>query len=178
MKQQIEGTGWIVDFDESDPAGVVIASKFFRVIVDRSGPYAQALIVEAKDDEGIAGRVVPIVRKVSDQSGISAWEVLVTTSKRPGDGWSEAGVVEASRWSSANANPALPNQQAVVWADGIKLCNSARIRGDLRFGVADVTDVEFDVPAGATWISMLEFSKLTDAMGQAALFCAFAQGLI
>lgn len=178
MATQIEGTGWVVDFDPGNPASVSIGSKFFRVIVDQSGPYAQALIVEATDQSGIAGRVVPIVRNVSQDEYVPEWQVLVTTNRRAGDGWSEQGLVEASRWSAANSSPALPVTHEVLWAEGVKLCNSARIRGDLRFGIADVSGIDIELPTGAKWISLREFSKTTDVMGQAALFCAFAQGLI
>lgn len=176
MATQIEGTGWGVHYDAADPAAVVIESKFFRVILDRSGPYVQALIVEATDDSGIAGRVVPIVRKAPDSE--LGWEVLVISNRRAGDGWSAEGLVEASRWSAANSNPALPVTEQVLWVEGVKLCNSARIRGDLRFGVANVTDVDIVIPRGARWISLREFSTTTDVMGQAALFGAFAQGLL
>lgn len=178
MQFPIERTGWVVNFDVGNPGSTEIASKFFRVVVDQSGPFAQPLIIEATDNEGIAGRVVPMIRRLLDDERAETWEVLVTTNRRAGDGWSQGGLVEASRWSAANSNPALPVSHEVLWVDGAKLCNSARIRGNLKFGVADLTGIDFDVPHGARWITWREFSLTTDVMGQAALFCAFAQNLI
>jgi len=173
---------WNLHIDSANPSGLEIRrvdGKFFKVVFNTT-KYGLPLIVEASVPDGCAGQVIPLVRRKKQKVvaggrrrplSLFDAEVAVTSNERPANNYAEP-LIEASRKSATNDNPYLSTDGHTVILLGRNYCNSARIAGQLQFGIVDVTDVaEYVLPANAQWLSFADFSvKSTDAMTKAALF--------
>ncbi len=154
---------WNLFIDPADSSNLTIArtdGKFFRIEIDKTLGYAQPVVRENTDQNGLCGAVIPIVRLIEGE-----WHVAVSQNKRLGT----AGFViltEASRASVDNWDS--PIDQRVIEL-GAGRSNSARIIGEIRCGVL-VVDASFELAGNANWITFADFAKTTDMMGQAAIF--------
>ena len=144
-------------------------NRFFTVefLINKQQGFGQPGIVEHTDANGIAGRVIPIIKKLDDE-----WHVLCSRNLRFANDYLEP-LLEGARSSISNTNPYLSSGDLpVVYLEGEGFSNSARINGRLLLGVVDVTDVaDYEAPKGSEWLTFTDFAEQsTDMMTQAVLF--------
>jgi hypothetical protein len=167
-RHQIEAP-WALYYDPERPLDVAIArddQRYFWGVYCRGPDYGQFALEEASDPEGFAGSVVPIIRQVRGR-----WYVLCTYNKRVANGFGDA-LLEGARASVSNQRPPLQTAGLPIKDfPGFLYSNSARIKGELRTGVAIVTDLDYKAPQRAEWVTLSDFAiKSTDSMTMAVLF--------
>ncbi len=157
---------WRVRLVDAQPRIERGDGKFFAVEINSDLGFSQPIIRENVDASGFCGTVVPIVREFD-----GTWKVAVVSNKRIGAHGTEM-LIEASRRSIDNASPSLTSgQYRVQELGGPGRSNSARIIGKIRCGVVDVSDVAFELPANASWMTFADFAaQSSDMMAQAVLF--------
>ena len=159
--------GWHLSLDPDHPTETVIGradGRFFKVRFNTTG-HGQPVLDEVCNDEGVAGFVIPVVRKVGGK-----WQVAVSNNFRPANDYSES-LIEGSRKSVSNDDPNISTDGFTIkWLSGFKYSNSARITGKLKFGIVDLSDTNTPLPKGAGWMDVGDFfTTSTDALTMAAL---------
>jgi hypothetical protein len=166
---------WRLSVDPESPTSMEIAredGRFYRIVFDTQR-YGLPILVEAVGADGIAGRVIPIVRKSED----GEWQVAVSFNERPANNYTQP-LMEGSRASASNTDPLLSSHGHPIRQFGNNFSNSARIQGTILFGVVDATDLDFELPASGQWVTFRDFSKQsTDCMVKACLFDLILQGI-